>query len=148
IRPGVGTDHGPPAGHRHRTPGGLGCAGRGPRRDASPGWIYPPGGTATRPLNLFHATRPHPPPNRHHSTRSIPATHPQGSGYRRRMDFVTLDYSVAGRVATITLDRPDRLNAIDDAMPAEIAAAVDRAEADDDVHVIVVTGAGRAFSAG
>lgn len=64
------------------------------------------------------------------------------------MDFVTLDYSVAGRVATITLDRPDRLNAIDDAMPAEIAAAVDRAEADDDVHVIVVTGAGRAFSAG
>lgn len=52
------------------------------------------------------------------------------------------------RVATITLDRPDRLNAIDDAMPAEIASAVARAEGDPDVHVIVLTGAGRAFSSG
>jgi enoyl-CoA hydratase len=64
------------------------------------------------------------------------------------MDFTTLTYRTDEAVATITLNRPDRLNAINDAMPGEIAAAVDRAEADDDVHVIVVTGAGRAFCAG
>ena len=64
------------------------------------------------------------------------------------MDFTTLEYTVDERVATITLNRPDRLNAIDDVMPAEIGAAVDTAEEDDDVHVIVVTGAGRAFCAG
>lgn len=64
------------------------------------------------------------------------------------MEFSSLTYDVDGRIATITLNRPDRLNAINDEMPAEIAAAVDAAEADDDVHVIVVTGAGRAFSSG
>ena len=64
------------------------------------------------------------------------------------MDFQTLLYTDEGRVATITLNRPDRLNAIDDRMPTEIAAAVDRAEQDDDVHVVVVTGAGRAFCSG
>ncbi|CAN5847418.1 crotonase/enoyl-CoA hydratase family protein [soil metagenome] len=64
------------------------------------------------------------------------------------MDYQSLNYAVAGRVATITLSRPERLNAIDEHMPGEIAAAVDRAEADDDIHVIIVTGAGRAFSSG
>ena len=57
-------------------------------------------------------------------------------------------YAVAGRRATITLNRPDRLNAIDEHMPAEIREAVERANADRDVHVIIVTGAGRAFCAG
>lgn len=64
------------------------------------------------------------------------------------MDFSTLQYAARGRIATITLDRPERLNAIDDRMPEEIATAVSRAEEDDDVHVLVVTGAGRAFCAG
>lgn len=64
------------------------------------------------------------------------------------MNYSTLNYAVEGRVATITLDRPERLNAINDDMPGEIAAAVDRAEDDDDVHVVVLTGAGRAFCAG
>lgn len=64
------------------------------------------------------------------------------------MAFSTLRYATDGRIATITLDRPDRLNAIDDRMPREIAAAVSRAEEDDDVHVLVITGAGRAFCAG
>ncbi|HLU52712.1 MAG TPA: crotonase/enoyl-CoA hydratase family protein [Acidimicrobiia bacterium] len=64
------------------------------------------------------------------------------------MEFETLIYAVEGRVATITLNRPERLNAIDDRMPTEIAAAVERADRDDDVHVVVVTGAGRAFCAG
>lgn len=60
----------------------------------------------------------------------------------------SVSYETAGRVATITLDRPDRLNAIDAHMPRELREAVERANADDGVHVIVLTGAGRAFCAG
>jgi len=52
------------------------------------------------------------------------------------------------RVARITLNRPERLNAITAQMPAEIRRAVERANADDEVHVIVLQGAGRAFCAG
>lgn len=59
---------------------------------------------------------------------------------------VTLE--VVGRKAYLTLNRPDRLNAITHEMAAEIKAAVDRANEDPQVHVIVVQGAGRAFSAG
>ena len=64
------------------------------------------------------------------------------------MDFQSIRYEVEGRVATITLDRPDRLNAIDDRMPGEIRRAVEAAGTDPGVHVIVVTGAGRAFCSG
>lgn len=64
------------------------------------------------------------------------------------MDFTTLTYEKSDRVATNTLNRADRLNAINGEMPAEIQAAVEIANRDDDVHVIVVTGAGRAFCAG
>lgn len=60
----------------------------------------------------------------------------------------TLLYEVSDRVATITLNRPDRLNAINDDMPGEIRSAVEEANRDEDVHVIVLTGAGRAFCAG
>lgn len=60
----------------------------------------------------------------------------------------SIRYEVEGRVATITLNRPDRLNAIDEHMPSELRSAVEQAGADDDVHVIVLTGAGRAFCAG
>lgn len=63
-------------------------------------------------------------------------------------DFSTLLYDTDGRVATITLNRPERLNAINDHMPGEIAAAVKRAEADPAVHVIVVRGAGKGFCGG
>ncbi len=52
------------------------------------------------------------------------------------------------RIARLTLARPDKLNAISRTMPDEIAAAVRWAEADDEVHVIVVEGQGRAFCAG
>ncbi len=62
--------------------------------------------------------------------------------------FSSLKLAVAGRIATITLNRPQRLNAIDDAMPGEIRAAVEQANADDRVHVIVLRGAGKAFCAG
>ena len=52
------------------------------------------------------------------------------------------------RIARLCLNRPERLNAIDTRMPGEIRAAVAWAEADDETHVIVVEGAGRAFCAG
>jgi enoyl-CoA hydratase len=57
-------------------------------------------------------------------------------------------YERHGRIARITLNRPAVLNAIDDDLPRELAAAVERADADDAVHVIVLAGAGRAFCAG
>ena len=52
------------------------------------------------------------------------------------------------RIVRITLNRPERLNAINQATPAEIRRAVEQAERDDEVHVIVLGGAGRAFCAG
>ena len=57
-------------------------------------------------------------------------------------------YERDGRIARITLNRPEVLNAIDDDLPRELAAAVERADADEAVHVIVLAGAGRAFCAG
>jgi enoyl-CoA hydratase len=64
------------------------------------------------------------------------------------MRFSTLKYAVSGRIARITLNRPARLNAINDKMPREIRRAVEAANADGRVHVIVLAGAGRAFCAG
>jgi enoyl-CoA hydratase len=63
-------------------------------------------------------------------------------------DFSTLLYDARDGKAYLTLNRPERLNAIDDVMPGEIRAAVELANADDDVRVIVVQGSGRAFCAG
>jgi enoyl-CoA hydratase/carnithine racemase len=63
-------------------------------------------------------------------------------GYR------TLDYAVADRVLTLTLDRPDQLNSFTVAMASELVDAFDRADQDDDVAAVVVTGRGRAFCAG
>jgi enoyl-CoA hydratase len=57
-------------------------------------------------------------------------------------------YAKDGRIARITLNRPEKLNAINDAMPPELREAVATANADDAVHVIVLAGAGRAFCAG
>lgn len=64
------------------------------------------------------------------------------------MSFRSLSYASADRIATITLDRPERLNAIDQHMPGEIRQAVAMANDDDAVHAIVLKGAGRAFCAG
>ncbi len=64
------------------------------------------------------------------------------------MEFSTLNYRVDGRIARITLDRPERLNAISEDTPGEIRRAVEAANEDDEVHVIVMSGAGRAFCAG
>ena len=64
------------------------------------------------------------------------------------MSYQSLRYQVSERVATITLNRPERLNAIDMHMPGEIRSAVEAADADPQVHVVILTGAGRAFCAG
>ncbi|MEV1249363.1 enoyl-CoA hydratase-related protein [Nonomuraea sp. NPDC050022] len=64
------------------------------------------------------------------------------------MSFSQIDYGVTSRVATITLKRPERLNAFTFAMRGELIKAFDLADADDDVRAVVVTGAGRAFCAG
>jgi 2-(1,2-epoxy-1,2-dihydrophenyl)acetyl-CoA isomerase len=57
-------------------------------------------------------------------------------------------YAVADGVATITLNRPDKLNAFNEAMHAELARALDRLEADAAIRALLLTGAGRAFCAG
>jgi enoyl-CoA hydratase len=64
------------------------------------------------------------------------------------MSFETLLYGVEDRVATITLNRPEQLNTIVPPMPDEIEQAIGLATNDDDVRVIVLRGAGRAFCAG
>src|SRR5437660_12720333 len=64
------------------------------------------------------------------------------------MPYETLLYHTADAVASITLNRPERLNTIVPPMPEELEAAVHRAIADTSVKVIVLRGAGRAFCAG
>jgi 2-(1,2-epoxy-1,2-dihydrophenyl)acetyl-CoA isomerase len=64
------------------------------------------------------------------------------------MAFATLRSETEAGVTTVTLSRPDRLNAITAAMHAELRQALDAAEADAAVRCVVLTGAGRAFSAG
>lgn len=63
-------------------------------------------------------------------------------------DFEQIRYEVADRVATLTLHRPDQLNAFTNTMMREMVAAFDLADADDDVRAVIVTGAGRAFCSG
>ncbi len=64
------------------------------------------------------------------------------------MDYTQITYSVDDHVATITLNRPEQLNAFTGTMMREIIDAFDQVDADDDVRVVIVTGAGRGFCAG
>ena len=64
------------------------------------------------------------------------------------MPFSLIRYEVEDGVCTVTLNRPDRLNAVNTPMLDELREAWDRADADDGVRAVIVTGAGRAFCAG
>jgi enoyl-CoA hydratase/carnithine racemase len=64
------------------------------------------------------------------------------------MEYTQIIYDVADSIATITLNRPDRLNAFTGTMMHEMIDAFDRIDADDGVRAVIVTGAGRAFCAG
>jgi enoyl-CoA hydratase/carnithine racemase len=64
------------------------------------------------------------------------------------MPFSLIRYEVEDGVCTVTLNRPDRLNAVTTPMLEELREAWDRADADDAVRAVIVTGAGRAFCAG
>jgi enoyl-CoA hydratase/carnithine racemase len=64
------------------------------------------------------------------------------------MPYETITYTLDGSVLTLTLNRPDKLNAFTLTMMTELIDAFDRADADDAVRAIIVTGAGRAFCAG
>ena len=63
-------------------------------------------------------------------------------------EFEQILYDVADHIATITLHRPEKLNAFTGTMMREMISAFDRADVDDDVRVVIVTGSGRAFCAG
>src|SRR4051794_29015942 len=71
-----------------------------------------------------------------------------GCGDNRRLDFEQIRYEVADGVLTITLNRPERLNAFTETMMNELIAAFDASDADDDVRAVIITGEGRGFCAG
>ena len=64
------------------------------------------------------------------------------------MEFETLLTELQDGMLTITLNRPDRLNAYNHQMFLDFMACFDRSDADDDVRAIIITGAGRGFCAG
>jgi enoyl-CoA hydratase/carnithine racemase len=64
------------------------------------------------------------------------------------MAFQQIRYEVAERIATVTLYRPEKLNAFTHVMRDELVDAFSKADADDEVRAVIVTGAGRAFCAG
>lgn len=60
----------------------------------------------------------------------------------------TVTYEKDGRIGRITLNRPDVMNAINDELPVQLSKAVEQADTDPDIHVMVLSGAGKAFCAG
>jgi len=64
------------------------------------------------------------------------------------MAYEQIIYEVADNIATITLNRPEKLNAFTGIMMNEMLDAFDKIDADDNVRAVIVTGAGRAFCAG
>ena len=83
------------------------------------------------------------------SKKAASQNHLLGDAYIPRMpsyDFLT--FEVADRIATITVNRPDKLNALNSGTIAELGAAIDDARVRQDVGGVILTGAGRAFIAG
>src|SRR5438045_4366971 len=86
--------------------------------------------------------------------RGSPAPYPEAGGDRQEdkvraaMDLTTMTYATTGRIARITLDRPERGNGITLQMPVELAACVERANLDPAVHVIALSGNGKGFCGG
>jgi len=64
------------------------------------------------------------------------------------MPFETISLTVAGQIATLTVNRPDKLNALNDRVIAELGQAIDATRENADVRGVILTGAGRAFVAG
>jgi len=64
------------------------------------------------------------------------------------VNYQQIKYEIEDRILTLTLNRPERLNAYTEVMRAELVDALDHADADDNIRAIIVTGAGRAFCAG
>lgn len=70
------------------------------------------------------------------------------TGERNPDSYETIRYEIADSILTITLNRPEKLNAFNNRMCRELIDALDHADADDDVRAIIFTGAGRAYCAG
>src|ERR1044072_7926874 len=64
------------------------------------------------------------------------------------MDYKTVIFELSDRIATITLNRPDRLNAINEEMREDFSRLFTEIQTNDDIGVMIITGEGRAFSAG
>ena len=64
------------------------------------------------------------------------------------MSYETIATEIRDRILTITLTRPDRLNAFNSTMREELLGVLDEADADDEVRAIIFTGAGRGYCAG
>src|SRR5215468_9709255 len=80
--------------------------------------------------------------------RRIKPGNDETNGGNPLMAYETILYDVSEQILTITLNRPDKLNAFNATMQKEMIDAFDRADKDDDIRAIIVTGAGRGFCAG
>src|SRR5665213_2794230 len=77
-----------------------------------------------------------------------PKEQPASEEVSTNMAYEQIQYDVADYIATITLNRPDRLNAWTPVMESEVFDAMQKADTDDKVRVVILTGAGRGFCAG
>jgi len=78
----------------------------------------------------------------------VPKARRRSAGGKIGMSYQDLLYEVADKVATVTLNRPERMNALSRNLEAEIHRALDEADADREVRAVILTGNGAAFSAG
>ncbi len=82
------------------------------------------------------------------SPQAVPTTQPTAQRKSAPMTFTHIDLTVSEAVATLTLNRPDKRNAMNDTMRSELIQALERVAADDAIKALVLTGAGKGFCAG